>query len=375
MRGRIEYNDNVLFSHRYKLDDFIARIRPEVIIKGKTEKTLFSIGSMVIGEKYFDNSQLDTVNTDNHALLQRIWSKRFSTTLDASFSKDETLEEELTAAGQPGLRRTRYRYGFDASGKYVLSDTTSLTIGGGPSFDNYPDGPYPDRDLWQAYLNPAVAVDPKDTLGLFLNYNDADYRHASKVQTVSGSLYWRRDFSKTTYFVLGAGYRHTWTKYSLRYLSFSVDPATGFVTIFPLKEEKSEENGGFIFNAELDNDWSERFSSMVSTGREHYNAIDVRSIDRTYVRMTLKYRLTETISSNCHLSFDTTTEDGPGGRDNNNVMVEPFIAWSLTPNLAINFGGSYRYDKEDIRTDDFGIHRFRGWLSLSYRCPRLLANH
>ncbi len=370
-----EYNDNVLFSHVKKIDDFIARITPGIHIQGRTEKTLFSVNSLVTGEKYLDNSQLDTINTHNNVLLEHYWNPRFMTSIKGMFVKDETLEEELEAAGRPGLRRPRYRYGFDASGKYSLSDTLSLTLGGGPQYNNYPDGPYADLTSWQVYLDPAVALDPMDTVGLFINYDHADYKDSSTVKTVSASLYYRRDLSETAYFVLGGGYRYTWTEYSTLNFTYYVDPDSGLVFIVPAKKDQSSGDGGFIFNFELENDWTERFSTIAAAGREHYNSVEATSTDLTYARATFRYRWTDTISSSLRLSYDTTDEVGPGSRDNNNIRVEPYLSWALSPTVTVKMGGSYRYDREDARPKSYNIQRFRGWLNLSYNWPRLAANH
>ncbi len=370
-----EYNDNILFSHRNKLDDFIARIKPRLQILGRTETTLFSLDSIVAGEKYLDNGRLDTVNTYNNLLYRHSWNPKFLTSLKANFIKDETLEEELEAAGRPGVRNTRYRYGFDASGQYNLSNTFSVTLGGGPQFNNYPEGPYSDLISWQVYLDPAFALDPINTVGLFINYNYADYKDSSTVKTVSSSLYYRRELSETAYFVLGGGYRYTWTRYKSWYLNYYFNPNTGQIIAVPAGEKRTSGDGGFIFNFELDNSWTDRFSTVATAGREHYNSVEARSTDLTYARVTFRYRLTETVSTSLRLSYDTTDETGPWSVDHNNIRFEPFLKWRISPNLSLKLGGSYRYDREDTKHSNYDIQRYRGWLSISYRYPRLFSNH
>ena len=365
-----EYNDNVLFTKRDTLEDFITRIKPNMQFLGKTEQTQLQLDSTVISETYYEYGHLDTINTDNKASLDRRWNSKFLTTLTGTFKKDETLETELERAGQWGVREDRYRYGFDLSGTYALSDILSLTVGGGGTFSYYPDGPYPDLDLWQINVNPVWAINLRDSTGLFINYYDADYEDISStstsIRTIASSLYWRRDLSDTTYFVLGAGYRCTWTR---------VDPDTGFFVLEPVKEGQTEEDDGFIFNFELNNDWTERFSTVVSAGREHYNSVDARGINRNYIRTTLKYRLSETVSGNCQFGYDTTTEDGPAGEDTDYVRVAPYLSWRFTRNLSLKFGGSYEYSQEETKHDDYNRDRFKGWVSISFKYPRLLASH
>ncbi len=375
IEARTEYNDNILFSHRNKLDDFIARIKPRVRISGKAERTLLSVDSVVATEKYFDNGRLDTLNTYNHLTLRHNWTPKFLAIFKASFIKDKTLEEELEASGRPGVRRTRYRYGLEVSGRYSLNDTLSITLGGGPQFSDYPEGPYRDLRSWKVYLDPAIALDPVNTVGLFISYEYADYKDSSLVKNISSSVYYRRELSDTAYFVLGAGYRYTWTRYRFWYWNYYFNPETARIIAIPSGERRTSGDGGFIFNFELDNAWTDRFSTVAAAGREHYNSVESRSVDLTYARVTFKYRLAETVSTNLRFSYDITDESGPWSSDHNNIRFEPFMRWRITPNLFLELGGSYRFDREDIRSNSFDMQRFRGWLSVSYSYPRLISNH
>lgn len=366
-----EYNDNVLFRKKDTLEDFITRIKPKIRLLGGTEQTQLRLDSTVIGEKYCRYEDLDTINTDNRMALDRWWSPKFLTTLTGTFSKDDILETELERAGQVGVREDRYRYGMDLSGTYTVSDVLSLTLGGGGTFSHYPDGIYPDMDLWQVSMNPMWAINNRDSAGLFLNYYDADYEDSATIRTCTGSLYWRRDLSDTTYFVLGAGYRYTWSSYDVQNIMLSIDPDTGFPVFVPVKKEQTGEDGGFIFNFELNNDWTDRFSTVVSAGREHYDTVDARSSNRNYIRTTFSYRLSETVSGNCLFGYDTTTYDGPADQDTDYFRVSPFLSWRFARNFSLRFGGSYEYGQYS----DYNTDRFKAWIMVSCEYPRFLANH
>jgi len=380
---KAEYNDNVLFIRdKYAIDDFILRAIPSIHIEANTEKLHFSLHSDLTGEDYVDHSELDALNSSNKAQLIYMWSEKFQTTIDGHFIKDETLEDELETAGLRAWREKRYRYGGDISGQYAISDILSVTMGGGPEFVRYPEdmeylsrSRYPDLDSWHLFFDPSLAIDDRDSIGLYINYNYADYEDSSNIKTLSGHLYFRRDLSETAYFILGCGYRYTWTKYNTYKVRLSWDPGTGLPYYALEKDRESSGDGNLIFNAELNNDWTERFSTKASAARIQYNSTDARSVDLTYTRLNLRYKITETLSSNLRLSYDHTNEDGPYSTDTDSVQVAPYLKWSLTPDLALKFGGSYRYSKEDGWYDDYNIERFTGWISLSYSYPRFLANH
>lgn len=370
-----EYNDNILFSRQEEQDDFIAKLKPSIEIIGQTEQTQFKLNSSVTGEKYFDHSNLDTLVTDNTASLNHYWSRQLSTSLSASFTKDNVLETEIERAGLTGVRKDRYRYAFDLSGTYAFSDTLSLTLGGGGSFSEYPSGPYPDLDLWQANINPAWALSAKDTLGLLVNYYDADYKDVGTMNTLAESVYWRRDLTEKAYIVLGAGYRRTRTKYKVSTLSIIIDPGTGELIIMPVEKNETSTDSGFIFNFSFNNIWSERFSTTVNAGREQYNSVDARSIERSFIRGIVRYRLTEKTSVNCNLGYDTTSEEGRLGEDTDYVRVAPYLSYRYTEKLTFRLGGSYEYKKNETDIYSYSRNRFRSWLTVTYQWPRLLASH
>ncbi len=370
-----EYNDNILFSREDEQDDFIAKLNPSIEILGQTELTQFKLKSSVTGEKYFDHSDLDTLVTDNTGSLKHHWNPKFSTNLSANFAKDKILETEIERAGLTGVRKDRYRYGFDLSGTYAFSETLALTLGGGGNFNDYPNGPYPDLDLWQATANPTWAVTAKDTLGLLINYYDADYKDVGTIKTLAETLYWRRDLTENTYVVFGAGYRRTRTKYKISTLRIIIDPGTGTVTLVPVEKNETSTDSGFIFNVALNNNWTERFSTTINAGREQYNSIDARSIERSYIRGTLRYRLTEKASVNCNLGYDTTKGEGRLGEDTDYVRVAPYLGYRYTEKLTFSLGGSYEYKKNKTHTYDYTRNRFRSWLMATYRWPRLWASH
>ena len=371
-----EYNDNVLFYfNKVVIKDFITRVNSTTNILRKTENTQLNVDSIIIGEKYSKHTDLDTINTDNKISFNQQWNPKLYTTLSGMFRKDEILETELQRAGLVGVRDTRYRYGFALSGTYTLTSLFSLSVSGGETFTRYPDGPYPDMDLWQINTDLVRVINPRDSIGLFINYYDADYKDISNIKTLNSNIYWRRNLSNTTYFVFGAGYRFTWTKYIVQYLEYFIDPKTGIFIIQPVKKGETNENKGFIVNFELNQDWTDRFSMVINSGREQYNTIDARSIERNYIRTTLSYRLSEKVSSNIQFGYDKTEEEGLRGEKASYFRVSPFLTWRYTKNLSFRFGTSYEYRDTEADFFSYSKDRFKCWIGISYSHPRLLANY
>jgi len=374
LKGKTEYNDNVLFSRSDEIEDFVLHGITKIKIKGRTERTHFLLDSSVHGEKYIDHDYLDTVNTLNYLTLDHMWTERFNTKIKAHFHKDKTLQQELEAAGQPSRWGTRYRYGSELSGSYAMTEKLNITLGGGPNYYDYVDNQYPNLLLWRAFFDNSWTITQRNLVGSRISYDDADYENSTTVRTLSGTVYYQRRWSERTDITLGAGYRHTWTKY-YSYFLVPVSLIDGRLAYIVEKEKISDSEDGFIFNASLNHRWSQRLTYYLAAGREHYNAVDARSIDRTFVRTRLKYAITERMDLGLRFHYDKTQDDLSNGRDNDNIMVAPFVSWALSEHLKLKVATSYRYNKEKLRLNKYHRKRFKGWVSLTWELPRIFANH
>jgi len=349
-----EYNSNILLGSIFELEDFVTRVNPGVRVAGITEQTQFEFDTTLPVEKYIEHDGFDTIDNRTIVSLKNQWTPVYSTDLGAHFIKDTTFETELLEAGLREDRADRMRYGFDLQGGYLSSERASFAIRGSMEKSLFPDGPYPDTLRWRAGLNPAWILSPDKTIGLNVDYSDADYSNSTTIRTVTGLIYWEHEWSEKHDYAIGAGYYYTWINREA----------------FDIKTQ----DDGFLFNLALNNAWTERFSTVFSAGSNQYDTVNASSVVRTYVQTSLRYLFSVALSCGLDLGYSFTTESGTLGRDTHYVRVEPSVRWAFTSNVSLRFYGGYGNLRADRDTGERTADRFRAGIALDAEWPRLLAN-
>jgi len=349
-----EYNSNVLLRSELKLEDFIAVAQPEILNDGVKVKSQFRFDTVVQGEKYISHDEFDTINNFTDASLVHQWSPKFSTDFKANFVKDQAFETELEQVGLVAVRTDRFRYGLELATTYSPFETSFMVISASADRSQYPDGIYPDLGRLQAGLNPGWLISTRDTIGIRFNYLFGDYRNIRSIQTPSGEVYWNRDFSDTAFLTLGAGYRYTW-----------VDITGTDIT---------KTDNGFIFSLTLHKDWTDRFYTSISAGRDQYLAVNARVVENNYVRAALNYRMTEVISLNCDIAFDFNTKSGPDAEDSNYYRITPYVGWRISDSMYLRLWGQYGNIRIETDQQKRTSEQYRTWLTFDWYWSRLLAN-
>jgi len=373
------YNSNVFFTSKNKITDYETIFTPKAYIIGRTERTELKTDLSVIIEKYFEHSNLDMVNSDNTITLTYQATPRFSTSISTFFKKDDTLTTELKRAGLAEVRKDRFKYGFDFSGTYFFSDKFSMQVSGGGQFNVYPDGPYPDLDLWQASINNTYQFNTKYSIGFLVNFTDAQFEESGEIKTASGYLFLRRDLTEKTYITGGIGYRYTKTEYEVTTLRLFINPENPNIGIFiPITEKETSEDTGLIYTFSLNNDWTSRFSTILEVSKEHYNSIDARSIDHTYIRAKFKYKLTERAHINYTLSYDTNDYEETKylpEETRDYIRIMPYFSYNITKNLVLILRSSYEYSNSEIGDISYSRNRFKTFFMVKYRWERLFSSY
>ena len=368
-----EFNDNILFSEKYSLDDFITRFNPKFRLNLTTEQTDISLNSKLSFENFLHNSELNTVKTNNMFLIKKNWNLKNSSNINVNFTKDSTLETELQQAGIVAKRTDRYSYGLDYSHTYILNETISFSGGGTLRRTHYPDNYYPDMKLWGVNFNPIISLNSKNMMGLFINYYNADYENDTTIRTFSSDLYWSKELNNTLKLTLGTGYRITWSKYyETRYIYF-LYPILHKLIIIPIKQKKEEKNTGLIFKFNLQKAWTKKFSTTITANRVQYNTTTATSSVVNNISTSFNYKLKETIGTKLLIKYSHTKEEISNGKKSNYFLISPALNWRLDDNFFLSFGGDYEYVKH--KRPDYNKHRYKCWIRLTYSYPRFFATH
>lgn len=125
-----EYNDNILLSNDYKIDDFIATLSPGLRFEYNTERLKTNLRVKLDGIKYVDSEELDHVDQFYKALVQYQLSPRWSVEAEGSFQQDSRPDRDLSVTGlslRPGIRD---RWNGRLSSGYVFNEKFTGTFTG-----------------------------------------------------------------------------------------------------------------------------------------------------------------------------------------------------------------------------------------------------
>jgi hypothetical protein len=366
------YDSNVLFSSTDPLHDFISSPKALFTLARNTEDSQFNTVGTVRGDIYVLNSNLNTVEGNIRSVFSRQWTERFSGGINGSFVKTTTLESQLQAAGIQAFREDQYIYDAGANGRYSFSDLFALSTDALVSRTEYPasDPRFPDSDSLSVGLVPGWTINPLNTVGLQTGYSLKDYENSTKVHNLFGMLYWERPFSEALSTNVAAGMRFSRVEQVVSVLDRTPDGRLDFV-----KKDVTDDDSGFVFNATVRKDWSERLSSWFAAGQELYSDVNARTFNHIFGRVSGSYLLTEIDTISCELRYDYNTEIRPGDEKTNYVRVAPYIEHKFTPDFALRWSGSFEYQLTQLRASDSNANRYRTSLELTYQIPRLWASH
>ncbi len=364
------YDSNIQFSSTNRQSDFTSIAVATGSLYRETEANRLRLDFIITGEKFIDHSDLDTVYTTNKLALDHKWSDVHSTGFIGSFIRDSSLETNLIEAGVRTTRQDRNIYNVGLTEKYSFTDAFTVSASGSGGRTFYDEtGTNPDSNQWQASLNPEWVLNEQNSIGATPWYSVQDYANDSKITSAGGLVYWQRKFSETLTFSVGAGYRYTWTEY----LTPRFALIGGRLAI--VNETVETTDDGFLAVATLDKNWTERFSTSFSAGRDQYSSADARSFERNYLRGTLKYLLSEVTTLALDVNAYYNQETGQGSEEVKYVRVAPGIVRKLTEDISIRLAGSYEHQVTDSAGAETTVDRYRTWIELTYQWPRLFANH
>ncbi|MCU0588412.1 MAG: hypothetical protein MUF52_09670 [Syntrophobacteraceae bacterium] len=365
-----EYNSNVLFSRSNKLDDFITRVSPALEGRRDTETSRMGLEMVLNGEKYVLNPELDSIDGSARASWAHSWTPRLETTLNTLVARDQTLDTELEETGVFAARRERNRLGADGAVGWALTERWSLGASFLARHDHYPDGGALDLTALTGGISPSWRITERDTGGLVLSLSRADYENSTLDRTASAGLSWERKLSEANRLSVQAGYRYTFLDQDVLAPILFQGP-DGSPGIRVERRSESLTDQGLTFGVRLEKDWGPRTATSLSAGRDHASTADATSVDRTYVRATTRFRLTERTSLRADLGYDLSTELGGIERDTHYIRGAPSLSYQVTPHLSVTLGAAYEHAYEDRPVDSFSRNRLRTWISLSSSWPRL----
>jgi hypothetical protein len=140
------YDDNIYLYSTEKRDDFISIIRASGSLDYKTERTDIKGRVNLNIWRYNEENELNTVDQIYSLDTNFSSSERLRLGMTGRYTKDTTLETELTETGVGLVRSIRKNYFLSPSATYALSERDTLSFSPFYTSSNYESDTY--NDYW-----------------------------------------------------------------------------------------------------------------------------------------------------------------------------------------------------------------------------------
>jgi len=350
-----KYDDNINFSSRNKVRDWIYEVRPELTWRHRTERDDLRFTASLLGQKYDTESELDTLDQDYRLEASSQVRPTLNLSFDGGYRKDTTLDSELSEEGILLFREDRKVYRVNPS---VLWQAT-------------------ERSAWQMSL----PFRQEDYGG---QYDDYDYK-----STAAYLKYSRMLADNRTYIFIQPGFSyddfetgdtHTYEMMCGVDRAFSERltlNAGGGVYLSHIKEDtETSSETGFVASVEAHGKlerghWRARYI------RDVYPGEIGRTVLRDRVALNGMYRLTERLRLIGQTSFTDVRSQGDGGDrgggyygrygysdDYWTISIRPGLAYSLAEHA--NLGIYYYHSFVDYQESDQTARRNMFWIRLDF---------
>ena len=340
------YNDNIDFTTRDELSDFLTTYTPSITISRDTEGSRIEMGASAQIEDYMEEDHLDNVSQYYNLGFDGNLSSFFTLNLDGSYIQDTTLENELIETGLIYAQSERETFRLGPGFTWRLSNIDSISFNSGYTDRLYETEIYTDYRNYDYVLSWSHVLSLEGTsLSVSTGYNNTDY-DTSKLETLS--LYSGLNLPLDPKWELNfwAGIRYTISEYDN--LVLRLDPST--LTFYLDNEEKTESNWGGIGNLSIKRHFErgsisgELSRDIVPTGRGEL-------VVRDRARVILVYRLTDLLTGNLRGAW-TESKSESSYRDTDEAF------YSFTSSLRyrvwknVNAGLSFTHSERENRRSD-----------------------
>lgn len=123
-----KYDDNINFSSRNKVRDWIYEICPELRWQRRTERDDLRFTGSLLRQKYNTKSELDTLDQDYRLKASSQVRPTLRLSFDGHYRKDTTLDSELMEEGIKLFREKRKTYKMNPSMQWQMTERSAWQI-------------------------------------------------------------------------------------------------------------------------------------------------------------------------------------------------------------------------------------------------------
>ncbi len=350
-----EYNDNIFYSERDKVDDFITTITPGLELVNRTEKLDLNLLGRLNVLRYADTDELNNVDQDYLGRFRYSLHPKWTLSGGAGYLEDSRPDRDLEITGLVVGRAIRKRQNYLGGLEHIFSEKTKASL-------SYT---YEKED----YDNPEFADLKAHNAGLGLIHDLSKYLPNVAARMNLGYARYEYDFGTIDYYYATIGMNwalsETW--------SFLLDGGGSFThsELGPEGRELKEEGGGWVGMGSLTYRGEKTTGDLTFSHRRSPAYGSVGVTDRTSLSFGINRRFTYEFSGGLSAGYIINKADeGEFSRtsfDQQTLYVSPRLRYEFTRNVYLE--GAYNFSYTNYKESDQYVRRSIVMLRLYMQYP------
>ena len=345
-----EYNDNIFFREKNKIDDYITTITGELELSDKTERHEIDLNGRLDGIAYADNDDLNAQDQFYNGSFRYRLSSRFNLLNEAGYSKDSRPDRDLETTGLILSDVTREKKYFNFSANYIITEKTASSLSYAFNKEDFDDDEFSDIRYHSFNLGLTHNISriiPETVTSLNIGHTRYDFS-GSDIKNYSFFIGASRQLSEIFSFGLTAGARYTESDFEATRL---VPLNLFFYRIETIDKEKD----GWGTVGELRLSYTgETTNSSFSISQDLQPASGRRgTAERTTFLFEISRNFTDKLRANMTAKYflnDSDREEFTArGIDERTFRIHSKIRYDFTLNIALEAAYTFTTEKDNER--------------------------
>jgi hypothetical protein len=350
---RQEYNNNILFSHHNKEDDWITTGYFGLKLQEKTERLTADLEARGEALAYADNNRLNTVDQFYYGNLSYQFSPKLSLSSSGGYSEDSRSDRDVESSGYALNSETRTRKEYSVSADYILNEKMTSFLSYSYLDDDFEDSFFDNMTAKNAVigLTRQLAFTKPTTARFYSRYSHYDF-YSSITENYYFTFGAARQFTEKLNILLDLGPRFTSSRSKFAPIS-SDDSGMGGQCVIDYKGEVNN------YNLRLAHEISGSSGTSTATKRT--------SLNFNY-RHRLTYELTARLGLDCiYNEADRRKIDYANDFEELSLSIKPAVRYAFNQDMYIE--GLYKFTEIDDRVGNDDRTRNMIYIFLRYQWP------
>jgi hypothetical protein len=148
-----EYNDNIFYTDKNRVDDFITTVTPGLELVNRTEKVDVSLLARMGVLWYADNHDLNNIDQNYQGKVRYSPVPTWTLSGEAGYVEDSRPDRDLEVTGLVNRAAIRYRQNYGAGVDHIFSEKTKVGLTYAYSRDDYSEPNLADLKAHDATLS------------------------------------------------------------------------------------------------------------------------------------------------------------------------------------------------------------------------------